>query len=148
MVKSLRERAMDLLARREHSHHELYQKLLQKGFDSDDIEAALERLLSDGLLDDGRFAEGYTRYRVQAGFGPIRISQELRERGIDDRVIQDLIWQSDIEWDERLRQAWLKKYNQVVPFGSKAYATQLRFLTQRGFVPESIHKVLQNLTSE
>lgn len=148
MVKSIRERAMDLLARREHSRYELYNKLRQKGFESNEIEAALERLLSDGLLDDARFAESYVRYRAQAGFGPLRICLELRERGIEESVINDLINQPEIDWEKHLRAAWLKKYNQLEPFGSKAYAAQLRFLTQRGFAPETIHKILQHIVSE
>ena len=54
-VRSIREVAMDYLSRREHTRHELLQKLLAKDFDFDDVEAALSRLMEQGLLSDERF---------------------------------------------------------------------------------------------
>lgn len=135
---------MDLLARREHSRQELFNKLRNKGFSTDEIEAAIERLLSDGLLSDERFAESYVRHRAIAGFGPLRILMELKERGVDEQLIQQVVWQAGIDWDANCYAAWQKKFNQYAPFGSKEYAAQLRFLAQRGYAQELVHKVLKN----
>ncbi len=48
---------MDLLARREHSRLELYQKLKQKKFEPNIINTELDKLSDEGLQSDERFAE-------------------------------------------------------------------------------------------
>jgi regulatory protein len=70
---------MDLLARREHSAHELRQKLEKREFDRDEIELALEVLQQNNLQSDARFTESYVNHRTNAGLGPIKIAHELLE---------------------------------------------------------------------
>ena len=75
-------KALDILSRREHSVLELKQKL-QKKFDTEyDIEETISRLKKNNLLDDYRFSESYVVYRKRKGFGPIKISNELKEKDI------------------------------------------------------------------
>ena len=136
-------KAIDLLARREHSCQELSNKLSRKGFASSDIEAAIERLQHDGLLSDQRFAGSYVDYRARAGFGPLRIIIELKERGVDASMIDQAVWQSDIDWQARCFAVWQKKYNIHERFGSKEYAIQKRFLMQRGYTETIIKKVIE-----
>lgn len=147
-AKTLKERAMDILARREHSREELYRKLSYKGFESDEVKAVIESLQLQGLLSDERYAESYVRSRAERGFGPLRIQCELKERGVDDTLIAQVISQECIDWNEKCRVVWKKKYNRFESFGSQAYAAQVRFLTQRGYRQEAIHVVLQSLTEE
>ena len=78
---------MGLLARREHSARELSHKLKSRDYDEVSIQAVIESLIDEGLQSDDRFAEQFTRSRVEKGYGPIRIRQELRERGIADSPI-------------------------------------------------------------
>ena len=78
----IRAKAIELLARREHSWLELRQKLVQRGFSSSSIELVLDQLMEDRLLHEGRYAELYVCSRVDRGYGPLRIAGELRERGI------------------------------------------------------------------
>lgn len=80
---SLNERAMNLLARREHSVTELKNKLLKANFDIDDIYEVIARLTETGLQSDERFAENYLRYRSQRGFGFQRIRLELKRTWCD-----------------------------------------------------------------
>ena len=53
----IRAKAMELLARREHSRLELRQKLMQRGFPTERIESVLDQLVADRLLHEGRYAE-------------------------------------------------------------------------------------------
>ena len=62
--RSIREAAMDYLSRREHATHELFQKLLAKGYEADDVSAALERLAEQNLLSDSRFTEAFINQRI------------------------------------------------------------------------------------
>ncbi len=78
------DKALKLLARRDHFRAELVEKLRRKGFESDDIERALERLAEIGLLDDEALAERFVEFRsVDRGWGPRRLVLELRRRGVD-----------------------------------------------------------------
>ena len=75
--------AIDLLSRREHSQLELRKKLVAKGFADDEVDELLLRLHEENLQSDERYAESYVRQRVDKGYGPIRIRQELRQKGCE-----------------------------------------------------------------
>ena len=138
---------MDMLARREHSQAELQKKLTAKDFSQEEILAVIEKLAIEGLQDDARFAENYTQHRVSAGLGPHRIVMELQTRGVSDHLIDQFVWKNDRNWSAHLEAVWQKKYGYHEKFGSKAYASQHRFLVQRGFDSEAIHQLLQAETS-
>ena len=59
-----RKKAMDYLARREHSRDELRRKMEKFGFDSDVSLDAIEQLRKDGLQSDHRFAEAFFQSRI------------------------------------------------------------------------------------
>ena len=73
---------LGLLSRRAHSRVELRRKLGRRGYDDEETEEALNRLIKLGYLDDRSFAEGHVRRR-SAGRGPLAISAELAARGVD-----------------------------------------------------------------
>src|SRR3990167_2544794 len=79
---AVRRAAMDLLARREHGRVELTRKLRQRGAPVELIDAALERLVQEGLLSEARYLESFVGYRARAGYGPLRIREELIQRGL------------------------------------------------------------------
>ena len=74
--------ALDFLARREHSEHELRQKLKSRDHDSDAVDAVLQQLKDERLQSDERFTESYVNHRFNAGSGPLKIRHELRQRGM------------------------------------------------------------------
>src|SRR5258708_21239059 len=71
-----------LLARRAHSRLELRQKLLRRGYDPVDVDAALTRLAELGYVDDAAFARGLVR-RWSLVRGPRALAGELAARAID-----------------------------------------------------------------
>jgi regulatory protein len=64
------EKALGLLARREHSARELKNKLARRGFDADENAVALERLQSKDFQSNARFGEMLVRSRIESGYGP------------------------------------------------------------------------------
>jgi len=62
---ALRERALGLLARREHGVRELERKLLAKGADRELARAVIEELGARGLVSDERYAGAYTREAIR-----------------------------------------------------------------------------------
>lgn len=83
----LRHAAMNLLAQREYSRKELFRKLGLLSQDNELIDEVLNWLESDRLLSNDRFVEGFIRSRIQKGHGPMRISQDLRQKGVASEVI-------------------------------------------------------------
>ena len=134
---------MDLLARREHSAHELRQKLEKREFDRDEIELALEVLQQNNLQSDARFTESYVNPRTNAGLGPIKIAHELRQRGVDSVLVDDHMSALLNDWNELLERQRIKKYGQEIPTDYAQKMKQARFLQNRGFSPESVMRLFR-----
>jgi regulatory protein len=137
-IPNLRKIAMDLLAYREHSRLELRNKLLLREFDPDSIEQTLNGLIRDNLLNDQRFAEAYTKMRARRGFGPIRIRQELSERGVSSDIINEALQSAELDWWQLALEQKQKKFGTEVPRDFPERAKKMRFLQYRGFDNEQI----------
>lgn len=143
---SLRERALNLLARREHTRAELQRKLAPHTEDPDELATLLDELSRRGWLSDARFAEALVHDK-QAKFGSARLAHELRERGVPDALIREQM--ADLKETElqRARQVWQAKFG-ALPEDAKARAKQMRFLQSRGFGLDVIGKVLRGTVED
>ena len=132
---------MDLLARREHSRRELAAKL-ERRFSEEDLPEILDGLERDGLLSDRRFCESYTRMRSEAGFGPLRLRAELRQRGVAEGLIDEIWNELPLDWWHILSRLNDKKYRGQVCADRREAARRARFFQQRGFPPSLISDLL------
>ena len=135
-TRTIRVAAMDYLSRREHATHELFQKLLAKDYDADEISAALQRLTDQDLLSDQRFTEAFIHQRINRGSGPLKIRAELRQKGISDAMIGTFLNERDVLWRESALAVKIRKYGSGFPSDLKEQARQSRFLQSRGFSSE------------
>jgi len=133
---------MALLARREHSEHELGRKLQQKGFAAQEVDAVLADLKARNLLSDERFTEALINSRRERGFGPLRVRQDLQAKGVAQDLIDRWVDADDPSWLETLRRVWRKKFAGQPPSAYKEWARQARYLQTRGFSAEQIRKVI------
>jgi len=140
---SARNKAMDLLARREHSAHELRQKLKQRDFDHEEIERALEALQQDNLQSDVQFTESYINHKINAGLGPVKIIHELRQKGVASDLIDEQMSALSTDWNTLLEQQRIKKYGGEIPNEYSQKIKQARFLQNRGFSPESVMRLFR-----
>jgi len=127
------------LAMREHSRQELHKKLIQKEYSEDvDLNKLLDELEECGYQSDQRFTESFIRYRVSRGQGKVKISNDLKMRGVSASLINKSIQQADADWFALARQLREKKYGENIPDDYKERAKQMRFLSSRGFDAEMI----------
>ncbi len=135
--------AVRLLSRREHSVFEIRDKLFKRDFDEAEIEQAIIDLQQGDWLSDERFAEAYIRMRQQKGFGPIRVTVELSERGVKDGIIDANLHEDNEIWQQTLRLQYLKKYKNkpIADYNDKA--KRIRFLQYRGFSPDMIYSIVR-----
>ena len=139
-AQSLTARAVNLLARREHSQVELRKKLCKAKFEIDEIDVVIQKLAQIDLQSDLRFAENYIHYRSQRGFGSQKIKFELNERGVDKQTINAVFEEEDIDWFFLAVMARNKRFGQKAPDDLKDRAKQQRFLQYRGFTHEQINE--------
>ena len=140
---AIRAKALELLARREHSRLELRQKLIQRGFASERVEPVLDRLIEERLLDERRYAELYACARADKGYGPLRIARELRERGVPDEAVDDALTALADRWLPKLRDLHRKRFKSLLPADAAARMQQTRVLRQHGFTLEQIKQLFE-----
>ena len=139
--KETYESALRSLSRREHSTLELARKLRAKGFPPEHISQALHELTSQGYLSDIRFTENYARYRLNSGWGPVMIVQELLEKGLSSTLIEEQMSVLQEHWLALASQVREKKFGAHWPQSYVEIAKQKRFLQYRGFTLDHIKQV-------
>ena len=140
----LRERALRLLARREHSRAELARKLEQAGFLHHDIVPLLDAFAARNWLSDQRFAESYVAdHRARAG--SVKLAYDLRQRGVSDAIIEAVLRENRDSELERACAVWGKKFG-AAPADMAEKARQIRFMQSRGFTPEIIRRAINSTT--
>ncbi|MBT3812410.1 MAG: regulatory protein RecX [Gammaproteobacteria bacterium] len=141
--KAIHEACLRYLVRRDHSRHELLQKVSAKGFAKQEIAQVIDELMEQGLQSDARFAESYARSRVHKGFGPLHIQAELQQRGVSncpfDMAVEDITG----SWEELLEQVYSKKYGNKPIVDRREKLKRSRFLQQRGFPTELVRRLFK-----
>jgi len=140
MSGTLRERALRLLARREHARLELSRKLAPHAESTEQLEALLDDLTARCLLSDERYVEMRLNAR-SARFGNARLAHELRTQGVAEELVSEALAGGTDELT-RARQVWRRKFGEP-PADAGERARQMRFLMSRGFSGETIRRVLR-----
>lgn len=143
------EYALNLLSARAYSSRNLRRKLVQKEFDPDEIDAAMERLSASRLLDDEKFAAEYARQKlVVGGSSARRVEQELQKKGIArehakqavDLVVED----EEIDTAASAERAARKKFKSLSGLEPDVQWRRLfGFLSRRGFDLDDVKKAVE-----
>ena len=131
-MRTLKQRAIALLARREHSRAELVRRLASANASRGEVDGVLDELESAGLLSDARFSVALV-HQKQATHGRRAIAHALREKGVDAAQAADALGALDAD-DERSRAKalWSRRFGEP-PRDDRDKARQIRFLIARGF---------------
>lgn len=139
-----RHSALRLLARREHSQYELRRKLKARGYGERLVDELVAELITERLLSDTRYAEAMVTNRASRGYGPLRICMELRDRGVAEGIVDKVLQEAEVDWDERLRHTHDRKYGEIAVESFKTWASRAQFLNNRGFSVDAIRRVIGN----
>lgn len=159
LKKQIENRAVALLATREHGAKELKQKLLKKFPETPELLASFNEvpglmasLISDVIehcqqnnwQSDERFVEQAIRSYVNKGHGPLKIKQKLQQACADSGLISAYLDWDEAEWVELAQAALDKKYGDChKPAQQKEQAKRMRFLQSRGFSPSTVWKAFK-----
>ncbi len=92
-ASSAKAAAANMIGSRALSKRELTRRLVKKGNDAADAQAAADWLEDIGAVDDAGYAAALVRHYGGKGYGPARVREELRRRGVDREL-----------WDEALEE--------------------------------------------
>jgi regulatory protein len=94
----VRNSAFRYLSRRIHSRGELELKLLKKKYPNKTIKRVLNELGEKNYLNDKEFCEKFLEEKIYSKkWGLVKIIAHLRNKGIDEAVIQDVINKNDLK---------------------------------------------------
>ena len=139
--RSAYDKALGLLARREHSRKELKTKLRQGGYEGEETAAALDRLGEQRYQDDERFAEVLLRSRIAQGYGPLRLRVELKSHGVPDARIRALLQEVDADWETLAAAQLRRRYGVAGSADPAERARRAQFLLRRGFAAATVRSV-------
>ena len=134
-------KALGMLARREHSRRELRQKLDRNGYKGDEAAEALDRLGEQHYQDDDRFAEALIRNRSAQGYGPMRLRAELKSHGLSDARIRSLLDAAGIDWVDSAATQLRRRYGSAGTSDSAERTRRAQFLLRRGFPAATVRDV-------
>jgi regulatory protein len=147
--KQAQQQAYRLLSYRSRTARELQDRLRQKGFEPGVVDEVLRRLEDDGYLNDRRFAEDWARYRLQSKpMGRRRLALELHRRGLDRALIEEVVRDIYIEFDETslAQQAAKKRLGRMnIPRSPQERQRLVRYLEGQGFDVAVIRSALATL---
>lgn len=145
-LKRLKNRALYYLAKREYGFVELINKI--KSFATDELNLNLdscyqivEELKTKGLQSDYRFCESFVNSKKRK-FGLQKISYELKQKEIDDFLIEEFVDTLRDEEYESARLVWKKKYTSL-PSDLNEKNKQIKFMQNRGFSFDTIKKIIK-----
>ncbi|KAJ7567003.1 hypothetical protein O6H91_02G128000 [Diphasiastrum complanatum] len=94
--------AIKMLSRGPLTTAELRKKLNGKSFPSHSIENAISDLQRCGLQSDTQYAEGFASSKWQRlSWGPMRIKQALKQRGVEEKIVEKAVSQVFLDIDCR-----------------------------------------------
>ena len=137
----LKRKALDLLSRREHSNHELIEKLRRHAPDAEQevFDELVSELIDLGYLSESRYAEMLVRSRIAKGYGPSRVRQELQQKRVDGEVIGLSLEACEVDWFDLAKQVRERRFGlSEIGDDQKLRAKQQRFLYSRGFSSDQI----------
>ncbi|MEP6759252.1 MAG: regulatory protein RecX [Actinomycetota bacterium] len=136
--RDVHERALGLLAVRQRSRRELERRLVQAGFESDEVADELERLELVGLLDDEAFARAVVESRMGSrGESRRVVAGKLAQAGVASDVaisVLDEAPEAEEARAQRIADAKAPRLTGLEP--QVAFQRLYGFLARRGYGPE------------
>jgi regulatory protein len=157
----VRDAALSLVSYRARTRRELERRLRQKGFASDRIAACLDRLEERGFVDDAAVAAAFVRDRLRhRPRGRSRLSSELRAKGVDREVAENVIGRvfgeeetSDVRLGREVAANWVARQSASLltalasrersPDHVRAHRRLIGYLTRRGFRGEAVQEAVR-----
>lgn len=146
---SARLAALRLLARRDYSAAEVATRLSARGYDRQDIEAAIETLQADGSIDDTRSARSHVHTAASVKRrGSVRIRRELEARGFGADAVRAALAALTRDDDLVAIRRHLARRPLPSPLPADARRRLFQQLLRRGFPADLVARALDEPPGE
>lgn len=141
--ESVLQYAYRLLSYRGRSEKEMRERLKRKGFDENTINSVIDRLRSDGYIDDRRLACFLRRYAEEQKQLSISGTKKfLGGRGVPRSIVDDTV--KDIDETENAKKLVEKKLKHMDSYPSGMIIKKLYgILSRKGYPYETIREALR-----
>lgn len=139
-LNSAFERAVGYLSIAPRAKKEIYKYLLDKGYDKNIIMQTIDKLVAYHYIDDYLYAQTYIKSKSKK-YGAFRISAELKQKGIAQSVIDELLDDASEDSITTIAEKYLNSHKSADRQKLK------RFLAGRGFSWDNINTVVAQLSS-
>ena len=139
-------KAADYCAIQDRCNSEIRYKLKYWNISSSFIDDIISKLAEEGFLNEKRFAVNYAggKFRIN-GWGKIKITSELRMRGIPSALIQEALAAIDEDdYISYLKEILQKKMRQLGSLSPANRQKAIFFAASRGFEPSLVSSLLKN----
>jgi regulatory protein len=141
--------AYRLLGQRAYSAHDLAAKLCGKGFTQHVVEQAVERLTTQGYLNDAKLAADITSRLQARGYGPAGIRQKLAQKGLDRDLVEHTIEARESDRDlDAARKLVASRFPADALQHTRTHARAFRLLLRRGYSYDVAKQLLGNTPRE
>jgi regulatory protein len=133
---------------RERTTSELEQRLQRDGIPDGLAEAAIERAVNCGLVDEVRFTEAFLRGKIASGWGRRRIERELARFGVNEDALERFLEdcpQNYFSEESELERA-IVQLNRFHSTARNISDARYRRLAQKGYDSEVIRQALASYT--
>lgn len=143
-IEKAHEKALRFLANRPRSAWEVRQNLVKAEFDGDTIDRVMNRLTGVALIDDAAFVRYWLDNRAQFNpRGQVALRQELRRKGVDRAVVDEVLAAADQSDDQAAVQSALAKADRFRQLPQAEFAQKLSaYLLRRGFNYEAVREAV------
>ncbi len=144
-AETAHDRTLNYLAYRPRSSSEVRRYLGDKGFAEDVAEEVVGRLSGAGLLGDLSFARFWVENRETfRPRGQVLLRQELREKGISDALIDEVLAETDE--GRSAYEAGIQRAKRYAHLDDEAFTEKMYgFLRRRGFDYEVVRETVSRL---
>lgn len=142
------DRAVNFLSYRPRSIQEVRRNLSQKDIAEPVIEQVIARLEGYGYVDDLAFARFWVTNRDSfKPKGPLALRQELREKGIANAIMEQVL--TEVDFSDAAYRAAAKKAPRWQTMERRAFRQKMyEYLARRGFFASTIHDVIDRYIEE
>ncbi len=143
-----KEYALKLLEYRERSEWEIRDRMRRKGYEEKVITETIEFLKNQNLVNDERFARMWTESRLRRSYGRWKISSDLKGKGVDRELIDEVLEElySGINETQIVLELVERKWPSLEKEDNLMLRRISNFLKQRGFSFEVIADVMNQIT--
>lgn len=135
-------------AYQERSHQEVKNKLFEYGLHSGDVDEIMARLITEGFLNEERFAKAFSggKFRIKK-WGRLKIQKALATRGLTENCIARGMKEIDsADYRKALREIIQKKAKQSDEENLfKKRDRVARFAMSKGYEPELVWTLIKEL---